>query len=160
MKKRVICVRTCLVREGSVLYESKQGKRTITSPKEAAEFAASFFNDSDKEMIYVCTLNGRNEPVAMEMVAKGGVNWCLADISQIYKTAIISNGASIICFHNHPSGNPEPSSDDRLITEKMRVAGKYLSIPLYDHIILGENRTFYSFSENEMEQENDNDFKK
>lgn len=158
MKKRVICVRTCLVREGSVLYESKRGKRTITSPEEAAEFAASFFNDSDKEMIYVCTLNGRNEPVAMEMVAKGGVNWCLADISQVYKTAILSNGVSIICFHNHPSGNPEPSRDDRLFTEKIETAGKYLSIPLRDYIILGENGTFYSFSENEMEQETDNDF--
>ena len=53
MKKRVICVRTCMVREGSVLYGSKDGKRTITSPEEAAEFAASFFKDSDKEMIYV-----------------------------------------------------------------------------------------------------------
>ena len=57
MKKRVICVRTCIVREGSVLYGSKDGKRTITSPEEAAEFAASFFKGSDKEMIYVCTLN-------------------------------------------------------------------------------------------------------
>ena len=63
MKKRVICVRTCLVREGSVLYESENGKRTITSPEEAAKFAASFFNGSDKEIIYVCTLNGHNEPV-------------------------------------------------------------------------------------------------
>lgn len=46
MKKRVICVRTCLVREGSVLYESENGKRTITLPKEVAGFAASFFNGS------------------------------------------------------------------------------------------------------------------
>lgn len=46
MKKRVICVRTCIVREGSVLYGSKDGKRTITSPEEAAEFAASFFKGS------------------------------------------------------------------------------------------------------------------
>ena len=145
MKKRVICVRTCLVREGSVLYESENGKRTITSPEEAAKFAASFFNGSDKEMIYVCTLNGHNEPVAMEMVAKGSVNWCRVDISQIYKTAIISNAAGIICFHNHPSSSIEPSRDDKLITEKMETAGKYLDIPLRDHIILGENETFYSF---------------
>ena len=89
MKKRVICVRTCIVREGSALYGSKDGKRTITSPEEVAEFATSFFKGSDKEMIYVCTLNGHNEPVAMEMAAKGSVNWCIADISQIYKTAII-----------------------------------------------------------------------
>lgn len=145
MKKRVICVRTRLVREGSVLYESENGKRTITSPEEAAKFAASFFNGSDKEMIYVCTLSGHNEPVAMEMVAKGSVNWCTADISQIYKTAIISNAAGIICFHNHPSGSIEPSRDDKLITEKMETAGKYLDIPLRDHIILGENGAFYSF---------------
>lgn len=153
MKKRVICVRTCLIKEGFVLYESKKGKRMITSPEEAAVFATSFFEDSDKEMIYVCTLNGRNEPVAMEMVAKGGGNWCRADISQIYKTAIIRNGTGIICFHNHPSGDPEPGKEDKLFTEKMKIAGKYLDIPLCDHIILGENGAFYSFGENEMEQE-------
>ena len=145
MKKRVICVRTCLVREGSVLYESENGKRAITSSEEAAKFAASFFNGSDKEMIYVCTLNGHNEPVAIEMVAKGSVNWCRVDISQIYKTAIISNAAGIICFHNHPSGSVEPSRDDGLLTEKMKTAGKYLDIPLLDHIILGEDGMFYSF---------------
>lgn len=145
MKKRVICVRTCIVKEGSVLYGSKDGKRTITSPEEAAEFAASFFKDSDKEMIYVCTLNGHDEPVTMEMVAKGGVNYCHVDMAQIYKTAIISNAAGIICFHNHPSGSVEPSRDDGLLTEKMKTAGKYLDIPLFDHIILGENGVFYSF---------------
>ena len=159
MKKRVICVRTCLVREGSVLYESENGKRTITSPEEAAKFAASFFNGSDKEMIYVCTLNGHNEPVSMEMVAKGSVNWCTADISQIYKTAIISNAAGIICFHNHPSGSIEPSRDDKLITEKMETAGKYLDIPLRDHIILGENGEFYSFSRSgELGKETENNY--
>lgn len=159
MKKRVICVRTCLIREGSVLYESEDGKRTITSPEEAAKFAASFFNGSDKEMIYVCTLNGHNEPVAMEMVAKGSVNWCTADISQIYKTAIISNAAGIICFHNHPSGSIEPSRDDKLITEKMETAGKYLDIPLRDHIILGENGAFYSFCRSgELGKETENNY--
>ena len=114
MKKRVICVRTCIVREGSVLYGSKDGKRTITSPEEAAEFAASFFKGSDKEMIYVCTLNGHGEPVTMEMVAKGGVNYCHVDMAQIYKTAIISNAAGIICFHNHPSGSIEARRTDCL----------------------------------------------
>ena len=154
MKKRVICVQTCIVREGSVLYGSEDGKRTITSPEEAAEFAASFFKDSDKEMIYVCTLNGHSEPVAMEMVAKGGVNYCHVDMAQIYKTAIISNAAGIICFHNHPSGSIEPSREDRLLTEKMKTAGRYLDIPLRDHIIIGGDGIFYSFNENEEETEN------
>lgn len=136
---------------GPVLYGSKDGKRTITSPEEAAEFAASFFKGSDKEMIYVCTLNGHDEPVAMEMVAKGGVNYCHVDMAQIYKTAIISNAAGIICFHNHPSGSIEPSREDRLLTEKMKTAGRYLDIPLRDHIIIGGDGAFYSFNENETE---------
>ena len=143
------------MREGSVLYGSKDGKRTITSPEEAAEFAASFFKDSDKEMVYVCTLNGHDESVAMEMVAKGGVNYCHVDMAQIYKTAIISNAAGIICFHNHPSGSIEPpSKEDSLLTEKMKTAGRYLDIPLRDHIIIGGDGAFYSFNESEEETEN------
>ena len=105
----------------------------------------------DKEMIYVCTLNGHGEPVAMEMVAKGGVNYCHVDMAQIYKTAIISSAAGIICFHNHPSGSIEPSKEDRLLTEKMKTAGRYLDIPLRDHIIIGGDGAFYSFNENETE---------
>lgn len=72
MKKHVSCVRTYLVKEGSVLYESKSGERTITSPWEAADFAASFFNGADKEMIYICCLDAICQPVCMEMTAKGG----------------------------------------------------------------------------------------
>ena len=68
MKKRVICVRTCIVREGSVLYGSKDGKRTITSPEEAAEFAASFFKGSDKEMMHFkdAVSKGKNRERARE----------------------------------------------------------------------------------------------
>ena len=104
MKKRVICVRTRLVRESSVLYESKDGSRSIRSPEEAAAFAAPFFDDSDKEMIFICVLNVKKEPVSMEMTAKGATDWCRTDIAQVFKTAILANGSGILCFHNHPSG--------------------------------------------------------
>ena len=147
MKKRVICVRTRLVRESSVLYESKDGSRSIQSPEEAAAFAALFFDDSDKEMIFICVLNAKKEPVYMEMTAKGAADWCRADISQIYKTAILTNGSSILCFHNHPSGSLVPSMTDVHITEKMKRAGDMLDIELEDHLIMGENGEFYSFRE-------------
>ena len=74
-------------------------------------------------------------------------------MAQIYKTAIISNAAGIICFHNHPSGSIEPSREDRLLTEKMKTAGRYLDIPLRDHIIIGGDGAFYSFNENEEKTE-------
>ena len=147
MKKRVFSVRTRLVRESSVLYESKDGNRSIRSPEEAAAFAAPFFDDSDKEMIFICVLNAKKEPVSMEMTAKGAPGWCRADISQIYKTAILTNGSSILCFHNHPSGSLVPSMADVHITEKMKRAGDMLDIELEDHLIMGENGGFYSFRE-------------
>ena len=147
MKKRVICVRTRLVRESSVLYESKDGSRSIRSPKEAAAFAAPFFDDSDKEMIFICVLNAKKEPLSMEMTAKGATDWCRTDIAQVFKTAILANGSSILCLHNHPSGSLVPSMMDVRITEKMKRAGDMLDIELEDHIIIGKDGSFYSFRE-------------
>lgn len=150
MKKRVSCVRTCLVKEGSVLYESESGERTITSPREAADFAASFFNGADKETIYICCLDAKCQPVCMEMTAKGGSSWCNAEPAQVFKTAILSNASGIICFHNHPSGKCTPSKEDRSLTRRLKEAGEILGIKLWDHIILGDNRVFYSFKEAEI----------
>ena len=149
MRKRVWRVRTSLVREGSVLYEGTDGSRSIHSAKEAAAFAAFFFCNADKEMIFICVLDGKNEPVCIEMAAKGGVNRCLVDVSQVVKSAILTNGTGILVFHNHPSGSINPSQDDRYITERMKQAGELLGIPLLDHIIIGENGRYYSFRERE-----------
>lgn len=147
MRKRVMCVRTSLVREGSVLYEGIDGNRSIRSAKEAAAFAAPFFYAQDKEMIFVCVLDGKGEPVCMEMAAKGGVNRCLVEVSQIFKVAIVVNGTGIICYHNHPSGSINPSKDDELVTQRLKAAGELLGIPLVDHIVIGENGSYYSFRE-------------
>ena len=150
MKKRVSCVRTCLVKEGSVLYESKSGERTITSPWEAADFATSFFRESDKELFYVCCLDAKNQPVCLEMTAKGGSSWCKVEPAQVFKTAILSNASGIICFHNHPSGICTPSDEDKILTKRLKEAGELLGIPVVDHIIFGDNRVFYSFKEAEI----------
>ncbi len=73
MKKRVMCVHTELVKDGSVLYEGKDGNRSFSTTEEAADFAAPFFGNQDKEMLYVCAVNGEGEPILMEMVAKGSI---------------------------------------------------------------------------------------
>lgn len=147
MKKRVSCVRTCLVKEGSVLYRSKSGESMITSPLGAADFAAPFFFEADKEMFYVCCLDARNQPVCLEMTAKGGCSCCNVEPAQVFKTAILSNASGIICFHNHPSGICTPSEDDKRLTKRLKEAGEILGISVLDHIIIGENNTFYSFKE-------------
>lgn len=81
-------------------------------------------------------------------------------VEKLLETVAFSNGC--ICSvelirwehtHFHPSGSIEPSKEDRLLTEKMKTAGRYLDIPLRDHIIIGGDGAFYSFNENEEKTE-------
>nr|WP_313120027.1 JAB domain-containing protein [Proteiniclasticum ruminis] len=65
---------------------------------------------------------------------------------EVFKAAVLSNAASIILFHNHPSGDPAPSSEDQTATERIRDCGRLMGIDLLDHIIIGEN-TYYSMRE-------------
>ena len=82
----------------------------------------------------------------VEIVSVGTLNACLVEMREVFKHAILNNAAGIVCFHNHPSGDAEPSREDRLMTEKLRAAGELLGIPLVDHIIVTEEQ-YYSFKE-------------
>ena len=66
----------------------------------------------------------------------------------IFKVAMLSNASSIICFHNHPSGNIDPSVEDENITRRLKECGEILGIGLIDHIILGDRDRYFSFKEN------------
>lgn len=153
MKKRVMCVHTALVREGSVLYGGKNGKRNILTTKEAVEFAAPFFEGADKELVYVCAVDTKMQPVSMEMVAKGGRSMCCMDMTQIFKSAILVNAAGIFCYHNHPSGVTEASEEDLQVTKRLRECGELLGIHLLDHIIMGADGAFTSIRELEYQED-------
>lgn len=73
----------------------------------------------------------------MSIVSVGTINASLVSTREVFKTSILSNAASIIAIHNHPSGNITPSKQDRLITEKLYQAGQLMDIELLDHIIVG-----------------------
>lgn len=155
MKKRVMCVHTELVREGSVLYEGKDGNTGITTTEEAAGFAASFFGKQDKELLYVCAVNGELEPVLMELVAKGSKNVCYAEPADIFKSAILANAYGIFCFHNHPGGRAKASKEDIDLTARLEACGVMLRIPLLDHIIISSQGEVYSIKEQDEEKLNE-----
>ena len=87
------------------------------------------------------------EPMAVEIVAVGGVDSCAVDVKNIFKHALLNNASYIICFHNHPSGYTLPSREDEKFTERLVTAGRILNLPMIDHIIVGDD-DFYSFREN------------
>lgn len=134
--KRIDIVRVKLVKESSVLYRN----RRISSPTDAYELGKEFMEDLDREHFVVVSLNTKNEPTCINTCHIGNINSSIVSVREVFKTAILSNSTSIMCFHNHPSGDPEPSREDVEVTKRLREAGKIIGIDLLDHLIIGDGR--------------------
>ena len=144
--KRVGIVSLKLVKESSVLYET----RTISSPYDAFKLIKNFLINSDREKFVVACLDTKNQPVNISVVSIGSVNSSIVHPREVFKVAMLSNASKIICFHNHPSGNLKCSKEDENITNWLKECGEILGIELVDHIIVGDNDTYFSFKENCM----------
>jgi len=140
--KRINIVSIKMVREATMLYNV----RKISSPTDAAELGKRFLEDSDREQLLVCCLDTKNQPLALNVVSVGSLNLSIVHPREVFKPAILSNAASIIIFHNHPSGDPTPSKEDSNITNRLKESGKIIGIELIDHIIIG-NQSFCSLKE-------------
>lgn len=135
--KRIEYLSLRVVREKkSILYP----QRKIDSPKQAAELFRQIIGDYDRESFYILYLNTKNEPNAIHNVSIGTLSSCLVHPRDVYKLALLNNSAAIICCHNHPSGNPDPSEDDIAITLRLTESGNILGIDVLDHIILGDSK--------------------
>lgn len=132
--KRIQVLSLRMVREQtSILYP----QRKINNPGEAADIFRQFIGDCDRESFCILTLDTKNQPTALHQVSCGTLNASLVHPRETYKLAILSNAASIIACHNHPSGDPVPSPQDIELTERIRDAGTLMGIELLDHIVLG-----------------------
>jgi DNA repair protein RadC len=98
----------------------------------------------DREKFICIHLNNKNQIISFEVVSTGSLTSSIVHPREVYKGAILSNAASVIFMHNHPSGDPEPSNDDLEITKRLEKAGEILGISVLDHIIVGPKR-FFSF---------------
>lgn len=97
-------------------------------------------------MLIVCCLNTKNEPTSISTVSVGSLNSSIVHPREVFKTAVMSNAASIIIAHNHPSGDITPSKEDKDITLRLKEAGDIIGIKLLDHIIIGD-RNYLSLKE-------------
>ena len=140
--KRINIVSIKMVKESSFLYQTRQ----ILSPNDAYEMIKEQLEGLDREQFIIACLNTKNEPTNISVVAVGTLNKAIVHPREVFKTAILSNAASIMAFHNHPSGNAEPSQQDIQLTHRLVEAGELLGIKLLDHLIIGDG-TFTSLKE-------------
>ena len=103
----------------------------------------------DKEHFMILHLDTRNRVIKDEIVSVGTLNSSLIHPREVFKSAIKESANSVIIVHNHPSGEVDPSEEDKEITEILFDAGKLLSIKVLDHVIVGDGK-WYSFRENKV----------
>lgn len=100
----------------------------------------------NKEQFWALILNGAHEVIKTSKVSEGLVNKSIAHPREIYREAIKQNAVAVVIVHNHPSGNTDPSDQDREITHRVKEAGDVIGIQMLDHLVLTKNG-YYSFLE-------------
>jgi DNA repair protein RadC len=113
----------------------------ITTPAEAAALVRDDMRLLDRESFRVILLNTKNAFIKTCPVSLGSLNASIVEPREVFKDAITASAANIILVHNHPSGDPTPSSEDIAITKRLVKAGELLGIHIHDHIILGARTT-------------------
>ena len=131
---------TEIVRVKQIVMERPiQYQDNIASTHEAGRFGVTEIGDEAQEVVLVVILDTKNKINAIHRVFTGSLNTSVAHPREIFRSALLNNGARILVYHNHPSGNTEPSEADLIFTKRMEEAGNILGIDLLDHIIVSGN---------------------
>lgn len=125
------------------------GTEVIGTPFDAFTFLENQLGLSKqhKESFYTLFLDHKAHINGVYTVAVGTSHSCIVSAQEVFKAALLSNCTSILCAHNHPTGDVKPSASDILVTDELIKAGKLLDIKVVDHIIIGDGN-YYSMAEN------------
>jgi DNA repair protein RadC len=133
-ENRLAIYKVSLVRDGSLPVDRTQ----VITPQAMADLMRAYLGDVDREHFVVVLLDQQLKPIGINTVSVGNLTSALVHPREVFKPAILANAASIIVGHNHPSGDVQPSGEDKELTLKLKGAGVLLGIPLVDHVIVGD----------------------
>jgi len=129
-----------------VASESLEPGATITSSSVVYDHFGPLLADAKRELFYALLLDTKNRVISKVRVSEGSLGASLVHPREAFRPAIREAAAAVLFLHNHPSGDPTPSGEDRRVTERLRQVGDLLGIPVLDHVIVGR-RSYYSFSD-------------
>jgi len=118
----------------------------INVPQDAVKHYGPVLRDLPTEVFKILLLDNRNQVLRDEILTKGTLNASIVHPREVFKAAIDFRAAGLIVMHNHPSGNNNPSPEDRKVTRQLIKAGEIMGIPVIDHLIIAGN-SYYSFAE-------------
>ncbi len=120
-----------------LLTTAPEQRRQIRSPEDVADLLILEMGHLEQEHLRVLHLNTRHQLIGMVDAFRGGLNSTAVRAADVFKSAVWNNAASVILAHNHPSGDPTPSSEDARATEQLVEAGRLLDVEVLDHLVIG-----------------------
>jgi len=126
--------------------QTKEDGLLVESAEDVVNMFMPRMRDLRKEIVKILVLDSQNKVTYIREVEEGTVNYCAPIVRGIFEMALQQYAVSLICIHNHPSGDPSPSEEDKRFTQELFSAGKILQINVLDHIIIGDNK-YYSFAD-------------
>lgn len=115
---------------------AEQSAERIENPAKAVEMFAEFAKDSTQESLFVMVLGSRNNLIGIEQVYLGTSTGTSVRIAEVFRSCVLSGGQGIVVVHNHPSGDHEPSEEDKKLTEDLVAASRVLDIEFLDHLVI------------------------
>ena len=145
---------TMRLRELTIRYTVKRSgdgaptriSQYLRTPSQCAATLIRLLEDEPSEVFAIVCLNTKLRVIAYHEVSRGTLDSSLAHPREVFRAAILTNAAGIILVHNHPSGDPSPSAEDRALTHRLRAVGTLLGIEVLDHLVIGDGQ-YYSFKE-------------
>jgi len=138
-KAYVVFSKVVLVKEKGAMYDvQKKIGSSYDAYKAITEITK--VQEEAQEVFGILILNATHKIVAVHEISRGTLNASMVHPREVFKPAVLHNAAAIICFHNHPSGEPKPSKEDIETTNRLVEAGKIMGIEVLDHIIVGDDK--------------------
>ena len=120
---------------------------SLDCPAKIASMLRGLIGAKPKEHFVLVALNARSRPIGIVTVSIGTLSASLVHPREVFGPAILLNAAAVVVSHNHPSGDVEPSAEDRDATRRLVRAGELLGITVLDHVIVGDTEKYASFKE-------------
>jgi DNA repair protein RadC len=138
-----------MIREVAIRYVGARRRvsEKISSPAQAAEYLRRRIRDDAREHFVAIYLDGRHRAIADAIVSIGTATASLVHPREVFQPAIAVGACALLIAHNHPSGDPTPSPEDREVTRRLADAGRLLGITLLDHIVWTRDGGFHSMRE-------------
>ena len=145
-RARAVVIHAALELGRRMAGEHRDEATPIRSPRDVVAVFGPRLEDVPVEEFHVAVLDAQHRLERDITVTRGILNSSLVHPREVFREAIAERAAAIILVHNHPSGDPSPSADDRNVTDQLVAAGRLLDIPVHDHVIIGRGR-YTSFAE-------------